>query len=178
MSIQLFDRVLVDSAPRRVRQWGPYQFPSLCKKDGKYYYHFNDAADHYSAYGQPGWVYRSDAACHGWEWCENRDAYNEARALRLENGDLVCRHSGESALTKDLTLPEPAGDFTINSRHYTCYRSDDLPLEIGGFSLLRTCDEIDCDIIFAHLPPKTDEYLALYNRIIRAAGNEIINLGE
>ncbi|MBQ4066644.1 MAG: threonylcarbamoyl-AMP synthase [Clostridia bacterium] len=46
------------------------------------------------------------------------------------------------------------------------------------FSLLRTCDEIDCDIIFAHLPPKTDEYLALYNRIIRAAGNEIINLGE
>lgn len=44
------------------------------------------------------------------------------------------------------------------------------------FSLLRTCDEIDCDIIFAHLPPKDDEYLAMYNRIIRAAGNEVVYL--
>ncbi|MBQ7868628.1 MAG: exo-alpha-sialidase [Clostridia bacterium] len=137
MAIQLFDRVLVDSAPRRVRQWGPYQFPSLCKKDGKYYYHFNDAADHYSAYGQPGWVYRTDAACLGWEWCDDRDAYNEARALTLPNGDRVCRYSIQSALTKDLVLPPSVGEFTINGRHYTCYRSDELPLDIGGFSLLR-----------------------------------------
>ncbi len=46
------------------------------------------------------------------------------------------------------------------------------------FSVLRSCDEIDCDIIFAHLPPKTDEFLALYNRIIRAAGNEVIVLSK
>ena len=46
------------------------------------------------------------------------------------------------------------------------------------FSLLRNCDEIDCEIIFAHLPPKDDEYLALYNRIIRAAGNEVVYLGK
>lgn len=46
------------------------------------------------------------------------------------------------------------------------------------FSMLRHCDEIDCEVILAHLPPKTDEYLALYNRIIRAAGNEVIHLGE
>lgn len=44
------------------------------------------------------------------------------------------------------------------------------------FSRLRDCDEIDCEIIFAHLPPETDEYLAVYNRIIRAAGNEVIDL--
>ncbi|MBQ2729523.1 MAG: threonylcarbamoyl-AMP synthase [Clostridia bacterium] len=46
------------------------------------------------------------------------------------------------------------------------------------FSLLRDCDEIDCEIIFAHLPPKADEYLALYNRIIRAAGSEVVYLGK
>lgn len=44
------------------------------------------------------------------------------------------------------------------------------------FGLLRHCDEIDCEIIFGHLPPKKDEYLALYNRIIRACGNEVIYL--
>ena len=46
------------------------------------------------------------------------------------------------------------------------------------FATLRRCDEIDCEIIFAHLPPKSDEFLALYNRIIRAAGNEVIYLGK
>lgn len=46
------------------------------------------------------------------------------------------------------------------------------------FGLLRNCDEIDCEVIYAHLPPKADEYLALYNRIIRAAGNEVVCLGE
>lgn len=46
------------------------------------------------------------------------------------------------------------------------------------FSLLRHCDEIDCEVIFAHLPPKSDEFLALYNRIIRAAGSEVIYLNK
>ena len=46
------------------------------------------------------------------------------------------------------------------------------------FTVLRNCDEIDCEIIYAHLPPDGDEYLALYNRIIRAAGNEVVYLGE
>ena len=46
------------------------------------------------------------------------------------------------------------------------------------FSLLRECDNIDTEIIFAHLPPKKDEFLALYNRIIRAAGSEVIYLDK
>lgn len=44
------------------------------------------------------------------------------------------------------------------------------------FKLLRMADGMELDIIFAHLPPKTDEFLALYNRIIRAAGCEVIHL--
>ncbi len=46
------------------------------------------------------------------------------------------------------------------------------------FSILRDCDDIETEIIFAHLPPKTDEFLALYNRIIRAAGSEVIYLDK
>lgn len=141
MSVQLFERVLVDSAPRRVRAWGPYQFPSICQKNGTYYYHFNDAADHYSAYGMPGWVYKADGACKGWEWCQDEEAYREARSLKLENGDLVCRFSGKSALTAEMTLPKPVCEFTLHEfvdpRHYVCYRNEELPLDVGGFSLLR-----------------------------------------
>lgn len=44
------------------------------------------------------------------------------------------------------------------------------------FNLLRMTDGMELDRIFGHLPPKTDEYLALYNRIIRAAGCEVIRL--
>lgn len=44
------------------------------------------------------------------------------------------------------------------------------------FSLLRDTDSLCADVIYAHLPPKTDEFLALYNRIIRAAGCDIVKL--
>lgn len=42
------------------------------------------------------------------------------------------------------------------------------------FDLLRKADEIGADVIYAHLPKKEDESLALYNRMIRAAAHKII----
>jgi len=42
------------------------------------------------------------------------------------------------------------------------------------FRILREADAMQVPVIYAPLPPKTDEYLALYNRIIRAAGCEVI----
>lgn len=42
------------------------------------------------------------------------------------------------------------------------------------FMLLRQADEMNFDTIYAQLPPQTDEYLAFYNRIIRAAGGKIV----
>lgn len=137
MAVTLFDRVLVDSAPRRVRAWGYWQFPSLYQKDGKFYFHFHDAEDHYSSYGAPGWVYESGASHISWSWCRDEEAYQEACSLRLPNGDLIRRYSANTAMTAHLKLPAPAGEFEINHRHYTCYRNDELPPELGGLSLLR-----------------------------------------
>ena len=42
------------------------------------------------------------------------------------------------------------------------------------FRILREADDLQVPVLYAPLPPKTDEYLALYNRIIRAAGCEVI----
>lgn len=44
------------------------------------------------------------------------------------------------------------------------------------FHLLREADEKNLTAVYAILPPKTDEYLAFYNRIIRAAGGKITKI--
>ena len=44
------------------------------------------------------------------------------------------------------------------------------------FRILREADSLGVPTVYAPLPPKTDEYLALYNRILRAAGCEVISL--
>ncbi len=44
------------------------------------------------------------------------------------------------------------------------------------FALLREADECGLDELYVKLPPKDGEYLAIYNRIIRAAGCNIIKL--
>ncbi len=65
------------------------------------------------------------------------------------------------------------------SEEYDLLRGERL-IDIGGrenlalqaqhlFSALRQTNEFDCDIIYAHLPPKEGMGLALYNRLIRAA---------
>ena len=44
------------------------------------------------------------------------------------------------------------------------------------FSALRHVDELDCDIIYAHLPKTDGIGLALYNRLIRAAAHTVIHV--
>ena len=44
------------------------------------------------------------------------------------------------------------------------------------FAALRHADELDCDIIYAHLPPREGIGLALYNRLIRAAAHTVIHV--
>ncbi len=44
------------------------------------------------------------------------------------------------------------------------------------FTALRDADKLGCDVIYAHLPPKTGLGLALYNRMIRAAAHTILKV--
>ncbi len=44
------------------------------------------------------------------------------------------------------------------------------------FKALRDVEEAEAEIIYANLPPETDDFLALYNRMIRACGGEVICL--
>ena len=44
------------------------------------------------------------------------------------------------------------------------------------FSALRRADELDGEIVYAHLPPKEGMGLALYNRLIRAAAHTVLRV--
>lgn len=46
------------------------------------------------------------------------------------------------------------------------------------FGALRKADELDADIIYAHLPPKDGLGLALYNRLIRAAAHTVRHISQ
>ena len=51
---------------------------------------------------------------------------------------------------------------------------EDLPLQAHNlFSALRRTESMDCDVIYAHLPPEDGLGLALYNRLIRAAAHTV-----
>nr|MCR4881989.1 glycoside hydrolase [Clostridiales bacterium] len=137
MKVKLFKRVLVDCAPRRERRWGHWQFPMLYACQGRYVYHFADAADAYDSYGHPGWNYVAETSAMHWTWCQDDAFVMEARSLLLPNGDRILKKNENSARMEELDLPSPVGAFDINHRHYICYPSDLLPPEVGGLLLLR-----------------------------------------
>lgn len=80
-----------------------------------------------------------------------------------ENCAVICYEEDISTLTsKNLIVLGKRSDLSTQAHRL--------------FDCLRKCDETDADVIYAHLPPKEGIGLALYNRLIRAAGHKIINL--
>lgn len=72
---------------------------------------------------------------------------------------------------------EDAGYFNGGVMLLTGPRGDAREASRRLFSLLRRADEMGLERVYAPLPPMTDDYLAYYNRIIRAAGCRILKLG-
>ncbi len=136
--------VLVDSAPRRVRKWGHWQFPKVQRVgENRYEAHFHNANDDYAAYGSPEPCYVSaDLTC----WEPLPDGYETlVGSVTLPNGDVVKKKALPSARLEDLNIPARpvAGTdmqyrtFEINRRLYTAYPVSDLPIEASGYRLLR-----------------------------------------
>ena len=82
------------------------------------------------------------------------------RAQNAEKCAILCYHEERFELRAERLID-------IGSR-------DDLSTQAHRlFAALRDADELDCDIIYAHLPPKDGLGLALYNRLIRAAAHTV-----
>ena len=46
------------------------------------------------------------------------------------------------------------------------------------FKALRDVEKAEAEIIYANLPPENDDFLALYNRMIRACGGLVLDASE
>ena len=73
--------------------------------------------------------------------------------------DAACRYSGHAVLSAGSTASAAAQSQSL-------------------FSLLRSADEIGYTRVYIKLPPAAGEYLALYNRLIRAAGGKIVHVSS
>lgn len=73
---------------------------------------------------------------------------------------------------------ESAGYFNGGVMLLTGPRGDAKEASRRLFTLLRRADELGLEKVYALLPPASGEYLAYYNRIVRAAGCRIIKLGN
>lgn len=76
-----------------------------------------------------------------------------------------------------LVSDEDSEKIPSGSRLLTGKKGDAKSISRRFFTLLRRADEMGLDKVYAQLPPAEGEYLALYNRIVRAAGCKILKLG-
>lgn len=82
------------------------------------------------------------------------------RAQNAERCAILCYHDEQNGLR--------------NERLIDIGERDDLSRQAHTlFAALRDADSLDCDIIYAHLPPRDGIGLALYNRLIRAAAHTV-----
>ena len=98
--------------------------------------------------------------------------------LVLLDGDEDCVHSflcrAQNAERCVILCYHEELNFLRNERLIDIGAHEDLAEQARRlFGALRHADELDGDIIYAHLPPKDGMGLALYNRLIRAAAHTI-----
>lgn len=110
--------------------------------------------------------------------------YSPKAEFTLVEGDTeaVCQYLGDAAshgsvgvICADRLIDTYAAAGAIP----LAYGSDDTGVDLSRnlFSLLRRADGLGLTAVIAHTVPPRGEYLALYNRMIRAAGCRVVRLG-
>ena len=82
------------------------------------------------------------------------------RAQNAERCAILCYHDEQNGLRNERLID-------IGEREDLAAQAHTL------FASLRDADTLDCDVIYAHLPPREGIGLALYNRLIRAAAHTV-----
>jgi hypothetical protein len=135
--------VVVSRAPLGLREWGPWQFPSIQRlPDGRLQIAYHMAADSATAYGTPPGV--AVSGDNGKTWTEMKPgdpafswAWDSAPALLvLPNGDLLRQVQLRSRKFQDVQekLPPP---FTTWTASYTMYLAEKMPKELAGYRFSR-----------------------------------------
>lgn len=121
--------VVVSQGPTDIKNWGPWQFPSLERLgDGRLHISYHIEADSATAYGLPvGHAVSSD---NGKTWQPAKDPPADG-GLLLPNGDRLRSIALRSRPVAELTLPEPVAIHHGTYRSvYKIYTLDSLPPEL------------------------------------------------
>jgi len=103
MNITLGQEVVISRAPLEIRDWGPWQFPTLFRCRGNLYVEFHAANDSAKDYSVPKKRYVSPD--EGETWSETSDFCG----LELENGDIIRPHIKPSLPEAEVVLPASIG---------------------------------------------------------------------
>lgn len=106
--------------------------------------------------------------------------YAPSKPLVLLSGsreEAVAYVNNETKKTAVLAYSEDADKFE-NAYVIDIGAADDAHSQMHNlFKALRDVEAADAEIIYANLPPETDDFLAVYNRMIRACGGIVVRLG-
>jgi hypothetical protein len=144
--IELSDPVTVALAPAEIKEWGPYQFPGLERReDGAIGIRFHVESDSAQAYGLPPGRAVSTDEGRTWQVLPRESAANgtasswQSPPIELPNGDLIWACQQRPFEAKLLPLPEkPFGTFVSYGKRFDLYRTADLPEEcLDGWQIYR-----------------------------------------
>lgn len=103
MKISLGPEVVISRAPEEIKDWGPWQFPTLYRCRGKLFVEFHAARDSAKDYSQPKRRYVS--VDQGQSWTESSDFCG----LELESGEIIRPHVKPSLPEEEVVLPASIG---------------------------------------------------------------------
>ncbi len=131
MKITLGEEVVISRAPEGVKDWGPWQFPTLYNCQGKLYVEFHAARDSARDYAVPRKRYVTSNK--GESWKESDDFCG----LELENGEIIRPHIKPSVPETEVSLPEEIGQVEAYGLIRKIYKMSEVNDQYTGWYLDR-----------------------------------------
>jgi hypothetical protein len=131
----LEDPVLISQAPEEIRNWGPWQFPTVFRtEDDNIQVSYHIEADSAKAYGKSKEHAVSEDG--GKTWTRMQDI--DEPGLLLGNGDRIKPFIRTSLEISDVKLPEePIAVCNIYAIDFFIYKAEDVDSDISSFYFLR-----------------------------------------
>jgi len=144
MQIDLGDPVVVSMAPEGLRDWGPWQFPTIQRiPDGRLVVGYHVEADSAVAYGKPPGLSLSNDGGQTWRQADPQDAATApwaSRIIQLPGGDLLRQIPLRSIDPASVCgrLPPAIGETRGGyANEMTVFDAEDFPAELAGYRFAR-----------------------------------------
>jgi xylan 1,4-beta-xylosidase len=142
VKIKLHEPVVVSKAPEGLREWGPWQFPSIWRgADGRLMVSYSIRQDSAREYGaSPGLAFSKN---EGRSWqavkADETKAFETSKFIQLPNGDVLRQVILPSVKLESVRdkLPPPVLEMTNAPYNLKYFKADGFPDELAGYRFAR-----------------------------------------